>query len=138
MYECIVIVSLPGGYNGYYLNVHHVCMDSASVIAFTKDVMQIYCYLMYNMPYPSPMTSYIESVKKDLEYEGSKRQQKDMAFWHAELDKPEPMYTDFTGPGRLQTMRREKGDENLRWCVLPTKDSAGSTIVYSQTHTTCL
>ena len=127
----IVIVSMPGGYNGYYLNVHHVCMDSASVIAFTKDVMQIYCYLMYNMPYPSPMTSYIESVKKDLEYEGSKKQQRDMAFWHAELEKPEPMYTDFTGPGRLQTMRQEKGDENIRWCVLPTKDSAGSTIVYS-------
>ena len=126
----IVIVSMPEGYNGYYLNVHHVCMDSASVIAFTKDVLQIYCYLMYNMPYPTPMTSYIESVKKDLEYEGSKRQKKDMDFWHAELAKGEPMFTDFTGPGRLQSLRQEKNDPNLRWGLLPTKDSAGNTIVY--------
>ncbi|MBQ1463364.1 MAG: hypothetical protein IIZ18_01005 [Ruminococcus sp.] len=127
----IVIVSLPNGYNGYYLNVHHVCMDSASVIAFTKDVLEIYCYLMFDKPYPTPMTSYIESVKNDLAYEGSKRQKRDAAFWQAELDRPEPMYTDFTGPGRLQVMRQEKNDPNLRWCVLPTADSAGNTIVYS-------
>ena len=43
-------------------------MDSASVIAFTKDVLEIYCYLMYDKAYPKPMTSYIESVKKDLAY----------------------------------------------------------------------
>lgn len=127
----IVIVSMPGGYNGYYLNVHHVCMDSGSVIAFTKDVIEIYCYLMYNMAYPKPMTSYIESIKQDFAYEGSKRQARDAAFWQAELQRSEPMFTDFTGPGRLQRLRQENGNPDQRWCLLPTKDSAGNTIVYS-------
>ena len=127
----IVIVSLPDGYNGYYLNVHHVCADSASVIAFTKDVLEIYCSLMYHMPEPQPTSSYIESVERDLAYSGSKREARDADFWHKELERPEPMFTDFTGPGRLQTLRQEKNNPNLRWCVLPTKDSAGSTITYS-------
>ena len=127
----IVIVSLPDGYNGYYLNVHHVCADSASVIAFTKDVLEIYCSLMYHMPEPQPTSSYIESVERDLAYSGSKREARDTDFWHKELKRSEPMFTDFTGPGRLQTLRQEKKDPNLRWCILPTKDSAGSTITYS-------
>lgn len=126
----IVIVSMPNGYNGYYLNVHHVCMDSGSVIAFTKDVLAIYCYLMYDMPYPSPMTSYIESVKKDMEYEGSKKQARDMDYWHNKLAQPEPMYTDFTGFGRLQQQRQESGNPDQRWGRLPSPDGAGNTIVY--------
>ena len=126
----IVIVSMPNGYNGYYLNVHHVCADSGSVIAFTKDVVAIYCHLMYGMEYPPPMTSYIESVKKDLEYEGSKKAKRDEVYWQEQLHRPEPMFTDFTGPGRLQQLRQEKGNPNLRWCALPTKDSAGNTITY--------
>jgi len=126
----IVIVSMPNGYNGYYLNVHHVCMDSGSVIAFTKDVMAIYCYLMHNMPYPSPTTSYIESIKKDFEYEGSKKQARDMAYWHQKLEASEPMYTDFTGPGRLMQARQESGNPNQRWGRLGTPDGAGNTIVY--------
>ncbi len=126
----IVIVSMPNGYNGYYLNVHHVCMDSASVIAFTKDVMAIYCYLMHNMPYPSPMTSYIESIQKDLAYEGSKKQARDMAYWHKKLEEPEPMYTDYTGFGRLMQARQESGNENQRWYTLDAPGAAGNTIVY--------
>ena len=126
----IVIVSMPKGYNGYYLNVHHVCADSGSVIAFTKDVMEIYCSLLYGTPYPSPTTSYIESVKKDMEYVGSKKAKRDEEYWHEKLSQPEPMFTDFTGPGRLQVLRQEKGNPNLRWCTLPTKDSAGNTITY--------
>ena len=126
----IVIVSMPGGYNGYYLNVHHVCMDSASVIAFTKDVMAIYCYLMFDMPYPSPMTSYIESIQKDFAYEGSKKQARDMEYWHSLLANPEPMYTDFTGLGRLLQARQESGNPNQRWYALVSKEAAGNTITY--------
>ncbi len=126
----IVIVSMPNGYNGYYLNVHHVCMDSSSVIAFTKDVMAIYCYLMYHMPYPSDMTSYIESVKKDMTYEGSKKQARDMEYWHSKFAEPEPMYTDFTGFGRLQELRQKSGNPSQRWGLLPTPDAKGNTIVY--------
>lgn len=127
----IVIVSMPGGFNGYYLNVHHVAMDSASVITFTRDVMDIYCNLMYDLPYPKPMTSYIESVKKDLVYEaGNKKQAQDTEFWHKMLSRPEPIYTDFTGPGRLQTQRRDTGNPNLRAATLLSADAEGNTVTY--------
>lgn len=126
----IVIVSMPNGYNGYYFNVHHACMDSCSVITFTRDVMAIYCHLMYNMPYPTPMTSYIASVKKDLEYEGSKKQIRDTAYWQEKLAQPEPIYTDFTGLGRLLELRRENQNPEQRWGKLSTPDGAGNTITY--------
>ena len=126
----IVIVSLPDGFNGYYFNVHHCCMDSGSVIAFTKDVMEIYCSLLYGLPYPKPMTSYIESVKKDLEYEGSKKQKKDAEYWHKQLELPEPMYTDFTGQGRLMQLRMENGNPEQRWGKLVTSNGDGNTITY--------
>ena len=126
----IVIVSLPNGYNGYYFNVHHSCMDSSSVIAFAKDVIEIYCSLLYGLPYPKPMTSYIESVKKDFEYEGSKKQKRDEEYWHKQLDMPEPIYTDFTGPGRLMQLRQKNNNPNQRWGVLSTSNGDGNTITY--------
>ncbi|MBQ9460664.1 MAG: hypothetical protein IJU51_01930, partial [Clostridia bacterium] len=126
----IVIVSMPDGYNGYYCNVHHACADSGSVVAFTKDVMDLYCHLMYDLPYPEPRTSYIESVKKDMEYPGSKKAKRDEEYWHSKLAMPEPMFTDFTGPGRMMQLRQKLGNPNLRWCLLPTKDGAGATVTY--------
>lgn len=126
----IVIVSMPNGYNGYYFNVHHVCMDSSSIIAFTKDVMDIYCYLMYDLPHPKPTTSFIESVKKDLEYQGSKKHQRDAEYWHAKLAQPEPMYTDYTGPGRLIQLRKELNKPDLRWGKLSSKTGEGNTVTY--------
>lgn len=126
----IVIVSLPNGYNGFYFNVHHSCMDSSSVIAFSKDVMEIYSALLYGTPYPKPMASFIESVKKDLAYEGSAKQKKDEAYWHKQLDMGEPIYTDFTGPGRLIALRRENNDPDQRWGKLTTSNGDGSTITY--------
>lgn len=126
----IVIVSMPDGYNGYYCNVHHACADSSSVITFTKDVMDLYCHLMYDLPYPKPMTSYIESVKKDLEYAQSKKAKRDEEFWHAKLAEPEPIYTDYTGPGRLIALRNELGRPDLRWGQLTTANGAGATVTY--------
>ena len=126
----IVIVSLPDGYNGFYYNVHHACMDSSSVIAFTKDVIEIYCSLLYDMPYPSPMSSYIESVKRDMKYEGSKKQQKDAEYWKKQLELPEPMYTDYSGQGRLFQLRKKNNDPNQRWGVLASADGKGNTITY--------
>ena len=126
----IVIVSLPGGYNGYYFNVHHCCMDSGSVISFAKDVMDIYCYLMHGLPYPKPMTSYIESVKKDLEYAESKRYLKDTEYWHNKLKDPEPMYTDFTGQGRLMTLRKINNNPEQKWGLLYSSTGDGNTVTY--------
>lgn len=128
----IVLVAMPNGYNGYYMNVHHCVMDSASVITFNRDVMDIYCSLLYDLPYPKPMTSYIESVKKDLEYEaGSKKMMRDAEYWHNIISKPEPIYTDFTGPGRLQTQRQESGNPNQRSAVLASTAADGNTVTYA-------
>ncbi|MCR5717884.1 MAG: hypothetical protein K6F80_02475 [Oscillospiraceae bacterium] len=127
----IVIVSMPNGYNGYYFNVHHCCMDSASVIAFAKDVLDIYCSLLLDKPFPKPTTSFIESVKQDLTYEGSKKQKKDEEFWKKWIERDgEPMYTDFTGPGRLIQQRRENNNPDQRWGTLASSDGSGGTITY--------
>ncbi|MBR2176111.1 MAG: hypothetical protein IJ861_04095 [Clostridia bacterium] len=126
----IVIVTLPDGFNGFYYNVHHACMDSSSVIAFTRDVIEIYCSLLYDMPYPKPMSSYIESVKKDLTYEGSKKQKKDEEYWHKQFELPEPMYTDYTGIGRLMRLRQENNNPEQRWGLLESSDGKGNTITY--------
>ena len=127
----IVLVSMPNGYNGYYMNVHHATMDAASIITFNRDVMDIYCSLMYDLPYPKPMTSYIESVKKDMEYmAGGKKKDADEKYWLEQFAREEPIYTDFTGPGRLQTQRRENNNPNQRAGLLVSRDAAGSTVTY--------
>ncbi len=128
----IVILTMPDGYNGYYMNAHHMTMDASSIVTFNRDVLDIYCHLMYDMEYPKPMTSYIESISKELEYQaGSKKRQKDEAYWMEQFSRPEPIYTDFTGPGRLMQQQAEKNDPNMRAALLQSKDAAGSTDTYA-------
>ena len=88
--------------------------------------MELYCALLYGMPYPKPTTSYIEAVKQELAYEGSKKQKKDEEYWQKQLEQPEPMYTDFTGPGRLMQLRKENKNPNQRWGLLPSSDGAAT------------
>ena len=73
-FECspmnrIVMIKLPDGYNGIYMNVNHLTMDSSSIITFYRDVLEIYCHKMYDYPMPKPMMSYIAQLEKDLAYE---------------------------------------------------------------------
>ncbi len=111
----IVMVSMPEGYNGIYLKVDHMTMDSSSLILFIRDVLEIYCAKKYDTPMPKPMQSYIKALEKDLAYEaGSPALKKDAAFWKEEIEKSEPMYTDFNGMGRLITQRRENNNPNQR------------------------
>lgn len=115
----IVMVKLPDGYNGVYAKFDHMSMDSSSLIVFEKDILEIYCSLCYGTKMPAPMTSYIKALEKDLEYEAdSAARKRDEEFWMNELARPEPMYTDFNGVGRLVTQRRESGNPNLRSAVI--------------------
>ena len=116
----VVMIKLPGGYNGIYLKVDHMTMDSSSIIAFSRDVLEIYCAKMYDFPMPKPMQPYLEAVEKDLQYEdNSPARQKDAEFWKKENESEiEPMYTDFAGMGRLLTQRRESGNPDLRSAVI--------------------
>ena len=115
----IVMIKLPGGYNGIYMKVDHMTMDSSAIISFDKDILEIYCSEKYGYPYPKPMPSYIKQVEKDLEYENnSEAMQRDKEFFTGEIESDEPMYTDFTGMGRLITQRRESGNPDLRSAVI--------------------
>lgn len=128
----IVMIKLPNGYNGTYLKVDHMTMDSSSIIGFSADVLEIYCAKKYGTPMPkmTPM-SYIKAVEKDLEYEaGSSAQKRDEEFWLNEFSKPEPMYTDFTGMGRLLTMRRETGNPELKSCMVVSQKPEAAISVY--------
>lgn len=128
----IMMIKLPNGYNGTYLKVDHMTMDSSSIIAFSRDVIELYCAKMYDFPMPKDMQSYLKAVEKDLEYENnSVARQKDTEFWKAEIEcENEPMYTDFTGMGRLLTQRRESGNPDLRSAVITSTTLDASISVY--------
>ena len=127
----IVMIKLPDGYNGIYLKVDHMTMDSSSIIAFNKDVLEIYCAKRYGTDYPKPLQSYIKALEKDLEYEaGSAARKRDEEFWQAEIEESEPMYTDFNGMGRLITQRRENNDPNQRSAVVTSLTPEASISVY--------
>ncbi|MGN0675635.1 MAG: condensation domain-containing protein [Oscillospiraceae bacterium] len=127
----VVMVKLPGGYNGIYLKVDHMTMDSSSIIAFDRDVLELYCAEKYGTPEPAPMQSYIKALEKDLAYEESSAAlKKDEEFWKNEITGSEPMYTDFTGMGRLLTQRRESGNPDLRSAVITSNTLDAAISVY--------
>ena len=128
----IVMVKLPDGFNGMYLCVDHMTMDSSSIFGFHRDVLELYCNMKYGTDMPKPMTSYIQQIEKDLAYEeNSKAKQRDEEFWEKELERDEPMYTDFTGEGRLITQRRETGNPDLRSAIITSNTLDAAITVYS-------
>ena len=90
----IVMIKMPDGYNGLYLLVDHMTMDAQSLICFFKDIIEIYCNAMYEgVPYPKPMASYIEQIKRDLAYEAdSPAKKRDEEFFHRIIESSEPIY----------------------------------------------
>jgi hypothetical protein len=127
----VVMIKLPNGYNGLYLKVDHMTMDSSSLISFDRDVLEIYCSLRYGTDMPKPYMSYIKQVEKDLQYEAdSDAKKKDDEFWTNEIERDEPIYTDFNGTGRLITQRRECGDPNLRNAVITSTSTEAAISVY--------
>lgn len=127
----VVMVKLPDGYNGIYLKVDHMTMDSSSIIGFHRNVLELYCAKRYGTNMPKPMQSYLKSVERDLVYENdSAARKKDEAFWMQEITKSEPMYTDFTGMGRLLTQRRETGNPNLRNAIITSSSLDAAISVY--------
>lgn len=127
----IVMVKLPNGYNGVYLKVDHMTMDSSSLIAFDRDVMEIYVSKLFGREMPKPMMSYIKQLEKDLEYEsGSAAQKRDEEFWMNEIKRDEPMYTDFTGMGRLLSQRRENNNPEQRSAMVVSKNVGAGISVF--------
>lgn len=115
----IVMIRMPDGFQGVYFLVDHRIMDAQSMICFLKDIIEIYCYKVYEeVPYPKEMYSYIEQLKKDLEYEaGSKAKARDEAFFHEMIESSEPIYNGLDGPGKLEAEREASGNPNARAAV---------------------
>lgn len=127
----VVMVKLPDGYNGIYLKVDHMTMDSSSIIGFHRDVLELYCAKRYGTNVPKPMQSYLKAIELDLVYENdSPAKKKDEAFWKQEIAKSEPMYTDFTGMGRLLTQRRETNNPDLRNAIITSSSLDAAISVY--------
>lgn len=128
----VVMIKYPNGYNGIYLKVDHMTMDSSSLIEFNKRVLELYCARVYNYPEPKPLQPYIKALLHDLEYEKSDNptHKNDEEFWKNVIEGDEPIYTDFTGPGRLLTQRRESGNPNLRSAVITSTTHDASISVY--------
>ncbi|MGN0155778.1 MAG: condensation domain-containing protein [Lachnospiraceae bacterium] len=118
----LVIIKTPDGNQGIYLLADHFTLDAQSLICFMKDIIEIYCNAMYEgVEYPKEMRSYIEQLKKDLEYEaGSKAQQRDREYFHKLIEQSEPIYNGIDGPGAL--LEERKQNPNARAALFISND----------------
>ncbi len=112
----IVMIKMPDGYEGVFFMGDHRLVDAQSLIAFLKDIIEIYCSAVYEgIDYPADLSSYIEQVKKDLAYEeGSRAQQKDREYFHRLIETSEPIFNGIEGPKRLEEARKLEKNPKLR------------------------
>lgn len=111
----VVMISMPDGYKGLYLLVHHMTMDAQSLIIFFADVLQIYCNMKFpeSVEAPGPLSSYIEQLQKDLKYEGSKAQERDKKYIYDLLESSEPSYADIDGAREMKELRKKTNNPKL-------------------------
>lgn len=114
----IVMIRLPNNYNGVYMKVHHMTMDSTAITSFYSYVLNLYCSRKFeNIDPPKPPRSYLEQLKLDLAYEqNSPAMERDRKFWMEKLEEPEPIYTPFSSRNRLLELREQMGRPDLRAC----------------------
>lgn len=112
----IALIRLPGDYNGIYMKVHHLTMDSTAIMSFCGYVLQLYCHKLFeNVDPPVLPRHYLDQLVLDLKYEqNSPAYQRDREFWLEQLNQPEPIYTPFSEHNRLEDMRAHMQDPNLR------------------------
>ena len=110
----LYFVRMPDGYTGAFFLVDHMMWDSSSIIVFISDVIEIYCHDMYNTDYPKDLSSYIQTLEKDLKYAGSAAEERDHKFWEETVLSDEPIFTDILGTARLDKARKETGNPDKR------------------------
>lgn len=127
----IVLIRLPDKYEGLYMKVHHMTMDSSSIISFYSYVLQLYCSRKFqDVEAPKPPRSYMEQLMKDLAYEdNSPAQQRDREYWLKQLEESEPIYTPFSSRNRLLELREAMHNPDLRACY-PTGNIEADIKVY--------
>lgn len=129
----IRIMHLENDYHGIYMKLHHLAFDGYSSKVFLSDAVSIYLHKKYGTAYPKPMRSYIEMIEKELGYKGSEQYKKDVEFWKGTIkNEPEPIYTDYVRPSRLEEQRVQKKNPNLRKAkVLDGDNPASRTLRFS-------
>ncbi len=115
----IVIIKMPDGYQGVFFVGDHRLVDAQSLIAFLKDIIELYCHVKYEgIPAPSEPGSYITQLKKDFAYEdGSRAQQRDREYFYKLIESSEPIFNGIDGPGKLEEARRREKNPRLRAAV---------------------
>ena len=112
----VVMIKMPDGFSGVYFLGHHMIVDAQSLIAFLKDIIELYCNAKYEgVPYPKDMCSYIEQIQKDLAYEaGSRAQKRDREFFEKEIGSSEPIFNGLKGTDKLEAAREMFQNPELR------------------------
>ena len=121
------------GYNGIFLVVSHLILDSWGICVFYKDIMAVYEAMVNNKELPPPPVSYKELMLKDLEYKTSPKYVKDRDFWRKQFTKDnEPIFTHINGPEILDRARKKHKNPDYR--------SAGATGFFKPeaTHEICI
>lgn len=128
----IRIIHLENNYHGIYMKLHHLAFDGYSSKVFLSDAISIYLHKKHGTAYPKPMRSYLEMVKKELEYSKSEQHKKDVAYWKGTIkNHSEPIYTDYVRPSRLKQQRTEKKKPNLRKAEVLDANPESRTIKFS-------
>lgn len=123
----VVMLKCSNGYSGLYLLIDHMTADSSAIFAIVADLIEIYCALKFGTEYPKDMQSYTKALEKDLKYEeGSAQKERDAEFWRQYYMETEPIFTDITGTGRLDTTRQELNNPELRAAKLSARDITAS------------
>lgn len=112
----IVIIKLPDGYQGVFFMGDHRLVDAQSLVAFLKDIIELYCNAKYEgIAYPADTASYIEQVKKDLAYEaGSRAKERDREYFYQLIEASEPIFNGIKGPDQLMEARKREKNPKLR------------------------
>lgn len=113
------IIHLENNYHGMYIKFHHLGFDGYSAKLFLSDVMDIYVSKRTGSPYPKPMKSYIEAVKKELEYLSSPKRDEDREYFtNLFKNQTEPIFNDYMLENRLFEQRKESGNPDQRYVKL--------------------
>lgn len=110
------LVSLPRGYNGFFLHMDHRLVDSQGLAVLVGDIFRLYAHFTFGAKMPDDLADFVKLTERDLaKANNTRRLEKDRKFWSDQLDElGEPLYSDICGNSVLEEARQKHGDPKLR------------------------
>lgn len=106
------LVLLDGGaaWSGLFLKFHHVISDAHSLVGFCDEVMRVYQAFANGDGAPQPgLAAYTAYRDRETAYIGSRRYERDKAYWAAQLSElPEQAFLYSRPPETLSAARIER------------------------------